>query len=584
MGIAATPCSLLSQRGASLVELLIYSIILSVVLLAVYQTRDLFTKKFNQSISASTAVIDSNFVLSALQQEVQLSDVSIKIVDQPQNAGAPSGSGTANCIEMKKTVLGVHTPYSISARWDNTSKAFKLVHYKTNGCSSPPVTTNTADLSKPIFQLPDSVNFFTGIGLVVSNGYKEVNYNFKTRTGKGELGSGLANTSVQLSSNSLTPHECRVASPDKSWFTNFEGKLIKSVTVSVSQNYEPGYDILNFLGAPTDVVVKQMADIGVVHLHARLGRSVADWLSILSNITYTRDPTAPAVTESSPPKQISFILGDGLTFSPATATSAHFYIAIQLKPRDSNDATTFKYWDNVDAKASSYCYPAFADDPGYLASGVSPTATNSCSSSDFKRLRGHLLTITTEGEQAFVQNKLLKMVYPESAPYVSGVYSGAFSQTEANRAPTTGQFWMGGTPKDSYNLKWHRGDEAKNPPNGYSYPTPFATRTTYGGTFTGAGIPASAGKFFVSLDNSTIVNSYNPQDHKLYYTIEGSGSPLRYWRLKSPSINVQHNEITHAVIEFGDNYLALEDNVNAQIRLKKDVRVIPFEFFNSCRQ
>jgi len=563
------PRSLSTQRGVSLVEVLIYSVILSVVLLAVYQTRNLLTTNLYQSINASTAVIDASNAIAALQKEVQLSDIPIKILDQAQDSGAPAGTGTANCIEMQKLVLGARTTYAVSLRWDSTSNRLKLVHYKTNGCSSPPATSNVTDLSLPIFQKSDAANFFTGIGIQVDNGFREANFNFKTTSGQGTLASGLINTTVQLSTNTLTPHECRVASPDKSWFTDFSGKKIRSVTVAVTQNLESAFDRLAYEGTTSGLEAKSINDIGVLHLHAKDGRTVDDWISALANVTFKRAAGSPAITESMPPKRITFVLGDGLSFSPAGLPSTHFYLAIKL--------TNTRNFSSTDTLAKSTCYPAFVEDSNFLAQGAKPSgSSDSCGNSgSIRRLTGHLATISTEGEQEFIRTKVLKLVYPESAPYVADSYNGAFSQTDTDRTPSVGNAWLGGEFSSSF-YRWTRGYETSRTSTEIQFAnTNLTPQSGYG----------SAGKFFVSL-KSSLSGTTPTSGHVLFYKIDGNGSPLRYWDVQSSATTA---DMSHLLVEFGDNRNAdgstgAEGTLNSEIRLKKDVSIIPLEFFNSCRQ
>jgi hypothetical protein len=566
--MAATPLCASKMRGVSLVEVLIYSAILSVVVLGVYQIKGLLTRSLYQSINSSQAEIDNNNAITKLRKEVQLSDVPIRIMDQTQTNGAPSGTATANCIEMQKFVLGAHTTYSISLRWDDSKKAFKLVHYKTNGCSNTQSASNGTDLSDAFYLKSDANSFFTPRSAQENQGYREINFNFKTQSGKGSIASGLNNTSVELSANSLTPHECRVASPDRSWFSEFSGKKVRTVTVSFTQNFDSGNDRLNLQNTPSGVVVKTIDDLGILHLHAKDGLSVADWISLLSNVTY-KTVSASSVTESTPPKRISFVLGDGLSFSPAGQTSAHFYMAVKL-----NSTATFA---TADTAASSFCYPAFNDDTNYLAKSAKPTspANSSCSSTgNIKRLTGHLATITTEGEHEFVKNKVLKLVYPESAPYVSGGYSGAFSTTEADRTPTTGQSWLGGEFSSSF-YRWNKGYESSIGNQSQFADTSLSPQAGFG----------SAGKFFVSLFGT--LSGTTPTGQKTYYTIAGnSASPNKYWSVKDGATD---SDISHLIIEFGDNRNAdgntnstTESDLNSQIRLKKDISIVPFEFFKTC--
>ena len=147
----ATPRDLRKESGLSLAELLIYSAILSVIVLAVYQARTMLMQMGYKTQNTSQAIIQASRSIDRLRAEVGLTEIPIKIVNQAQPASAPTGSDQGNCLEMSKTVLGIQTTYSIVSRYDDSSKAFGLYYLKSNGCSTIPDANNSEQISSNIF-------------------------------------------------------------------------------------------------------------------------------------------------------------------------------------------------------------------------------------------------------------------------------------------------------------------------------------------------------------------------------------------------------------------------------------------------
>ena len=549
--------------------------------MCLYQTQRLLTSLLYQSIGTSETIIQNIDGLNKLRKEVKLSNATIKILDVAQDEGAPQDGSTKNCLEMQKLVLGEYQTYSINLQWNSVNKAFKLVLNKSSGCNNALSNQDQEDLSLPIYHKIPGQDFFHGVGTSEDSGYKEVNFNFSTKYGNGIMASGLNNTSVQISIKNVTPHECRVASPDSSWFTDFGvNNKIRTVTVSITQNFEQAIDRLRFEAAPQYLTVTTFDDIGVLHLNAKDGLTTSEWLSLLVNVKYTTN-IGSVVTEGTLPKRITFVLGDGLSYSPSGAPSNHFYFALKLE----NELD----FNSADLKANSYCYPGFTNDTGLL--GLTRNGPNqSCSDANIasKRLTGHLLTVSTEGEQSFINQKVLKMIY-QANDNSSGL-SGLFNLNGVNeRNANLGNTWLGGVMigQDSDENKcekkywwgselnyirgyrWIRGYE-KWP--GDSCRSHFAESDLtplfmYAAPYFNS-LPYENANIFTNISYPISMNLAPNQDQK-------------YW-------NTSNSYASHLIVEFGDNYglknIDQESSVNNGLKLKKDVQIIPFELLKTCKQ
>ena len=526
--------------------------------------------------------------IDRLKNEVALTEAPIKILNQPQPPDAPKGSDQGNCIEMNKTVVGTLTTYSITVKYDSASKAFGLYYLKNKGCNTAPNLTNSEFISSNIFKLIEDKSFFTPSAALENDGYREINFNFQTSSGRGSLIGGQSSTVERLAASTVTPRVCRVVSPDKSWFTDFSNKKIRSVNVSITLNLDATNDRLGLTGNHSNIVTSNFIDIGVLNLFEPNGLTVQDWLRVLSDITYYQAPGAPTVTPSNPPKRITFTLGPGLSYTPSGVPSTHFYLAMKL------DST--KNFDDASKLAASFCYPSFKDDKNshYLGMGATDpgdiTITPqiypiSCDTGNYPRLTGYLSTLSSEGENAFVQNKVLNTIYPQSNPETINLSNAIYPSTPpergnffaGSRSTTAGKFWLGGhfgdsittTGKGNY-YRWIKGFELFKEVNNQNRFADSSRRALQGD---------AAGYYYTSLFSNS---STTPND-KIYFDISGFGNS--YWNAQPGS-----GLTDYLVVEFGDNRNAGggnnttdEMNLNAQIRLNKEITVVPFEFFKTCQ-
>jgi len=581
--IADTPDSLLGESGITLAELLVYLALVSVVMLGFYQTYVFFLKTGNRSINASLAILNSSQSIPKLSAAVALTEIPIQIMGQAQPSGAPSGSDQGNCLQLAKTILGFQNKYSVTVQWDPTSKLFGIFLLNNNDCSTLPTSTNSTALSPYVYtQSNTGLPFFTGLsspgtsttGVNNANiassttGFYEVNFNYGTKYGTGSLSNGLTTASTRLSAPLIALPLCRVASPDPSWFTNFGSNLIKSATVQITQNFDSNYDRLTYL-TPTNnsnqIIATNFQSIGVLHLFAPQGLSVSNWLSTLSNVIWQRASGAPAFGTQDAPKQFTFTLGEGLTFSPwgppinTNGPAVHYYLAIKLNNNlSSSDANNY---------AKSFCYPSFTTDSFLGQSAVSGT---SCDTGTYPRLTGYMPTILTQGQNVFIKNTLFNMVYPQTAPS-----SGAFA---SSTSPSTGQAWLGGWYGPEYfnqtqgagNYYWITGYELFFDSSGTNA---FANSAKTANSIPGG----SAGFYYVnfaSTASSATSKSY------LYFDI-ASGT----W-----SNNLPNSSFGYALVEFGNNLNAGggsnvtdETTLNSTLKLSQNVSQVPYSFFQSCQ-
>lgn len=569
--IATAPNCDRLEAGMTLVELVIYLAILSVVLIAVYQLRGLMTASAYRSFNISADLANTSMAMEKITQEVRKTQSVIRLFDQAQDSGAPVGSGTKNCIEMDRLIRGNLVTFSITMRWNNSSKAFQPFFLKDSGCATAPTSSNAVALSEPIFQQVTGKDFFTPASALESTGYREVNFNYKTSMGSGALAGGINQAATRLSANSPTPHDCRVASPDKSWFTDYGTSLIRTVIVSITLNPDTTNDRVRLLGSRSNVTATPFDSLGVLHLFATDGLTVADWLTVLGDVQYTRASGAPAITTDTLPKRFTFSLGEGLPYTPGGIPSSHFYFAVKFdSAQNFLQANTF---------AKRICYPSFKTNPATSLGQGATTAGTSCDSLTPPRLTGHLATLSTEGEHELVRTKVLNMVYPQTQPAnsSSAPFGNAFSS--GSTSPSTGSAWLGGEYNNgTYN--WIRGFETAC--TGYQFAN--ASRTAQNNC-------GAAGLYFVSLfNNSTGTNGY-----KVYFDIAGNNeTPKRYWNTDvggdtDAASDTSGRRNDYAIIEFGDNRGSgsssspAEGPINSNIKLKKDIMVLPYEFFNTCK-
>jgi hypothetical protein len=221
--------------------------------------------------------------------------------------------------------------------------------------------------------------------------------------------------------------------------------------------------------------------------------------------------------------------------------------------------------------AASFCYPSFTDDTNahFLGQGAT-TAGTSCDTGSYPRLTGHLPTLSTEGEHIFFQNKILNTIYPQTAPS-----SGNFLSTTS---ATSGQSWLGGHFGGSITLpgrdnfyRWIKGFELSKDNSSDQNHFADSARNALQGD--------AAGKYY----NSLFSNSSTTSGHKMYFDIAGSSG--KYWNAQS-----ENNTADYLAVEFGDNRNASggtntgdEVSLNSSIRLKKDITVVPYEFFKTCQ-
>ena len=559
------------EQGLSLLEVLIYTVVLSFLLLAVYQTNSFVQQQSIRGYQVSQLNFDHDSAIDEMRRNVQLSQEPIRIQDQSQPSGAPSEYGQGNCILMRRSVAGVLTDYTVSLRYDAAAGAARLVLNNGASCSDTPDHT-APQLSAAIFKPEAATPWFVGrSGADAAGGFREVDFQYQAFVGAGSVSTGTALRRARLSISALAQPDCRVASPDASWFTDYGTQRIRTATVSFTLNFDSAADRLSLLGSPTGLTVTALDSIGVLHLYDPSGRTVSQWLALLTDVAYTRVTGAAAVTEATPPKRVSFALGDGLPFAPAGTPSNHFYFAIQL-----GSAQTFLQSDGL---AKSICYPAFASD-AFLGVNSRPASPSSCDSGSYPRLTGHPVTLTTEGEHEFLKAKVLQMVYPQT-----NMGSDAFSG--ATRNPSSGRFWMGGYFGSKVGgggdetFRWIRGFEmSKNGGDHNDFASPDGTPRS----------GDAAGKYFSSLYSSPSAAA----GQYLHYDVAGSSG--RHWNAIGAT-----NTVGLAVIEFGDNRNATSANVtgsppsegetvsgdeialNGALRLKKDVSVVPFEFFRACQ-
>jgi Tfp pilus assembly protein PilE len=548
----------------TLIELVIYLVILSVLLGAVYQLRGLIVHGSYRLFNSSVALVSTQIALRRIKQEVQKTESAIRIFDQPQSTeGLPEAAYQRNCIEMDKTVNGTLTRYSISLRWNEAAKGFRPYFFSNQGCNAFVSEDSGVALSDPIFQLVTGKTFFSPAAQQVQEGYPEVDFNYVTSIGEGNFKGGVEASTVRLSANLPTPHECRVASTDPSWFSNYADQRIRSLTVSITLNFDPAYDRLSLLGQHDNIISTSFDDFGVLHLFANEGLTVSEWLSLIGDVQYQRPNDAPRVTPDAPPKRITFTLGEGLPYSPAGTPSSHFYMAVKFDMA--------KNFADADAFAKSICYPSFASD-NFLGQNATQPDTG-CNTGAYPRLTGHLVTLTTEGEHEFVKGRVLKMVYPEIQPSGAAFHSN-FTRPSSDTAWMGGEVWSvsyNGWSPDFGGFKWSKGYEISKANSGQNQ---FAD--IWGNALQGD----AAGFYYVSLQSDVAqVSGYN-----LYFDIAGNYQwPSKYWGAQNSS-----SPANYAIIEFGDNRNANggtddERTLNSSIKLKKDITLVPFEFFNSCR-
>lgn len=546
----------------------------------------LFLKSGNQSINASQAILNSSQSLSKITAAVALTETPILILGQSQPSGAPVGSDQGNCLQLAKTELGNQNKYSVTSQWDPNSGLFGIFLLNNNDCSTLPTSSNSVALSSYIFKMSQKgVPFFTGqatsstgsVGVANTNipsgssGFFEINFNYGTQYGTGSISNGLVAATTRLTAPLLTSRACRIASPDLSWFTDFKSNLISSATVQISQNFDAAYDRLAYLGTPpAGLVVTNFNSIGVLHLYATSGLTVSNWLSVLGNVIWQRAPNAPTFQTTDPPRQFTFSLGEGLTFNPIKAppnnygAANHFYIPISL--------TTPLSTTGADNFAQSFCYPSFASSSdGFLGqSAVAPGS--SCDSGGYPRLTGYLPTIISPGENNFMQNTLMKFIYPQSSPGTSAFTS--------NTTATSGSLWLGGwygrqylSSSNTNNLyRWIRG---------YELTLDSADTNAFADSSTAPqNLPGSAGKYFVKLSSGVSTGTLN---NYLYFDV-ATGS----WVTASSS----NQTAGYQVVEFGDNAYAgnptarppnSEANLNLTLKLTKSVLQVPITFFQACQ-
>ena len=549
-------------------------------MLGIYQTYVFFLKTGNKSINASQAILNSSQSIPKLTASVALTEIPIQIFNQAQPYGAPTGSDQANCIQLAKTVTGTQQIYSISIRWDTNTGLFGLYQVNNGGCSTQPSTTNSILLSPYVYKMDGNGQpFFTGLatisngstGVANSNitsgtaGYYEINFNFATSFGVGVLANGLTTSSARLVAPLVALPICRIASLDNSWFTDFgTSNKIRTATVQIYQNYDSYYDRLTYIGSTSNgLVVTPFQSIGLLHFYASAGFTVTEWISILSNVIWQRTTNAPAFTSLDPPRKFTYSIGEGLTFSPYGppvnnyGPPNHFYIPIRL----TNSLT----YASSSSYANSFCYPSFVGE-NFLGQNTVASGT-SCDTGQYPRLTGYLPTIITQGENNFILNTLLQMVYPQS---ISG--TSAFTSTTST---STGKAWLGGIYGNASDVlstgyfRWMTGYEYSLDSGNCNI---FAKQDKTSKSFCN-----SSGQTYVKLASNA---STSIRNNYLYLDITNKN--WNTWNNTSSTV------ADYQIVEFGNNRNAggssnTEVTLNSNLKLTNSVTQIPLNFFQSCQ-
>jgi len=491
-----------------------------------------------------------------------------------------------------------------------------IVHYSNQQCENLPVPSSGSEycdnppedwgaevLTKPYFAVRRSAgieSFFRGTGPQESNaGYQTLDFVASINPQKTGLNS--ESRTVKLSTGETIPRACRVASPDGEWFTDFGSNKIQHMTVMFTLN-KSSEDVLRLEGHE-DVKVKHFEDLGVLNLYKRTGKTVSEWLEVAADVVYERTDYT-TVTSQSPPRTITFSLGAGIPYTVAGIPSTHYYFAQQWNGNIN--------WGTARSEAHRYCYPAFVSDSENFLSRAKTGSTTSCEAADtsYPRLTGHLPTITTEGEHVFIKDYVAQMVYPFGLPVDASDNRNPFwtdteySQGREFRVDESGHsdtqrrlrtvessnptiHLAGLKRKNMHNnsganhWRWVDGfamgkDQANQ--NDFAYKQGSNIKPLQGD---------SAGFFFNSLTKSS---SYN-NNWSVYFDPRGtqvSGEAPKWWKTRS-----QSSASRALVIEFGDNLNAMgnchtsnscnkEQVLNAGLRLSKEVRVTPSEFFAQC--
>ena len=462
-------------------------------------------------------------------------------------------------------------------------------------CGDLPDTWGSEPLTGSAYKIQDGTaeTFFRGTGAADSAGrFKD--FDFVHSTDSSESLVGVENAVTRLSIGQDIARACRIASPDGEWFTDFGPKKIRHMTVYITLNKSSEDRLRLVSGTHSDVKVKNFEDLGVLHLYAPNGKTTDEWLDVATDVEYYRTDYS-AVSDSTPPRTFSFSLGPGLPYTVAGIPSTHYYLMQQLN--------TDQNWGGSDSAAQSFCYPPFVSDDNFLSRGET-SWSESCapSGSSYPRLTGHLPTLTTEGEHEFLKENVLDMVYPWNAPA-----SGNPFWTSAER--TLGREYL---PTET-----DHDDESRNVQTLESDPT-FALGGWYGPKLHGnnggdkwrwiRGFAMgkdssnknafadwhnnkvrrlsgdSAGRFYNSIKSSP----NRTHKHRIYFDPDGFGGD-KYW-------DVQNSSTTYSVVavEFGDNVNSIgncqdsgnscnhELSLNQLLKLTREVRLIPKEFFDQC--
>jgi len=520
--------------------------------------------------NTASAVTTSISGIELLKHFVSESETNMEIHDV--------GSGLSqNCIEMSKTEAGVTSQFSVLIdNSDNASDLYSL--YKLDSACPGSIPSDLpAAFSSDVFKFDDSTLPFNGLGEAndddsdSNSEFAQVEFTFSAQTGTGRVAGGINEQSVILAIAETPDVACNITTVYGSWFSDFGSNLITAATVSINLNFE-STDRVTYSGDDSDITATALNDIGVLHLASEAGKTVDQWAVVFSDVAYSS--TATSISASSPPKRFAYSLGPGLPYTVGGIPSPHFYLAKEL--------STNTNYNNARDDAADTCYPEFTTDSNFL--GVD--ASMSCS----PRLTGHLPTISQEGEDEFIRNKVLKMVYPNTKPS-----EGMFGSVDKD--PTDGSFWLGGrfnvdsdsSCSDDF-FRWEdgfevvKGDKAR-----------FANRCwDSSSSFYGRLRGDSAGFYWNSINEDSDLDNSSNNGFKLVYSIADldSGSPEKYWMIDNGS----DEDRDLLVIEFGDNRNLGdtdgdgdddgddddESALNAALKLIHEVSIVPAEFTEQC--
>lgn len=548
----------LKKSGFSLVELMLYTTMFGIVILASLQAiqyAKVTNARITNTASAAKTAISG---LELLRHYVSEAETNIEI----ETVGSTLNS---NCIEMSKTEAGVTSTFSILIDNSlNDSGSHSLYRLET-ACPATIPANLGSPFSSDVFAFNSAVTPFDGIGTADDSGaFAQVEFTFSSTIGKGDAAGGIDDQSIVLTVADRQEVACKISTPNTSWFTDFGTNELTSATVSITLNFA-ATDRLAYVGDDSDVVQTNLNDIGVLHLHSTSGKTVSEWIEVFGEVTYTT--TATSVSQSDPPKRFAFALGAGLPYTVGGIPSVHFYFAKELSSNSNYNTAR----DN----ASDTCYPEFVTDTNFL--GIDQSMD--CS----PRLTGHLPTLSQEGEDAFIRNRVLKMVYPATEP-TDGTMFGTVTKN-----PTSGSFWLGGrfnmgsdSSCNDDKFRWEDGFEVVKG-NGAE----FANRCGSSGYARLQG--DSAGYYWNSIEEISDITSKNGQ--KLVYSVAnlGWGTAEKYWTIR----NGTAAERNLLAIEFGDNRNndtngsgtvddADERDINSALKLMHEVSVVPSDFFAQC--